>query len=634
MKTKKPIKTTKVKSKKPTKLTTGQLVYLACHVYYFWVWYFTRPDYKTPKKLQKSATRRQTGRANDPRQANFILHPFIGKRLKLVTWVLAFLLVVVIAQLLYPRNKTLPLARLQTIGSIGYANDRDILASFADFDSRIVTVHTHGRTVTTSYRDLGVRVNYGDTVKKMTDYPLAQRLIPFSILAKTAQAYSIERSLDDAQLSLFAGDIITQVSKKPIDAVVFIGGTNLSVKASEDGYEYQTSVLKSEILRSDLGANSQIVFAPTVLKPNIPTDIATAKASNMQNRINNPLTVMADAQNITFNSEVMASWVDIVHKPENKTVDITFNKDRIISSLAGFAEKTDVAMVPAVNVLLNGNSAGRVEGVTGRYVQMTELVKMISESASSSFSNLVAPVSNVIPKETVDRRYTKDSVGVQSLLDFWARNNSGNYSIDFRSANERISASINPNQLMSGVGNYRLYIAGLVYNQLAVRGSGALQEYTILQNGQTVGDCLNRMIISSDDSCTDALGSLVGWGAGDSLLSVQGLESTTITSGAPFTTTKDATNWLQKISSAGNISYQYSRNLLDMMGGQSVRTGIPAGSPGIRVANKASSYGRISSDTAIVYNPGGTYYLAVIAEGSSLPKIADLTSEINKVMSQ
>jgi hypothetical protein len=70
------------------------------------------------------------------------------------------------------------------------------------------------------------------------------------------------------------------------------------------------------------------------------------------------------------------------------------------------------------------------------------------------------------------------------------------------------------------------------------------------------------------------------------------------------------------------------------MSQQTYRQGIPAGSPGIKVADKTGSFGRINTDIGLVYHPGGVYALSVFSEGSNFKNIADLTSEINKMMNQ
>ena len=142
------------------------------------------------------------------------------------------------------------------------------------------------------------------------------------------------------------------------------------------------------------------------------------------------------------------------------------------------------------------------------------------------------------------------------------------------------------------------------------------------------------MIVNSDETCTEVLGNLVGWSASDQFLAGQGFTYTTIAQGSALTTAQDTSLWLSKLY-AGNITqFSQSNSLLNLMSQQSYRQGIPTGSPGIKVADKTGSFGRINSDIGLVYHPGGYYALSIFSEGSNFKQIADLATEFNKLMNQ
>lgn len=544
---------------------------------------------------------------------------------------LSVLLLVMLAQIFYPSNRALPLSRLEAHGYLGFASQQQILSSFQDFDSRVVTVHTHTKSLTSSYKDLGVTINPDQTAQTMTNYSMRDRLVPFSLFFKGNKNYAIERNLDDSQLNLFVRDVIAMASKQPKDAEVSMRGTQIVVVPSEEGYEYQASVLKSMVLQSDLGDKRQIVFAPTVLQPSISSDNAKFVTSRMQQRIDKPILINAEAKSMRVEPATIASWIDIKPKPEEKTVEMIFNRARVADTLRPLVSQVDITPVSTIVTYQNGLQAGRLEGSVGKILQFDNLVDRLVETTSPAISTIEANVQTVPPPEVIDRKYSKDSQGLQTLLQYWTANHKGDYSIDMRTANGRIEASINPHRLTPSFGIYRVYIASLVYGRVAA-GSTSLN--TVLQTGQTVDVCLDRMIRESDDACTNVLGALVGWGASDSLLQAQGFESTTLTEGAGLTTANDASDWMTKLMASNITTKQHADALIQKMVRQNIRTGIPAGSPGILVANKSGASGRTKHDMAIVYHPGGTYVLSVLSDGSDFSLIADLAREINKVMSQ
>lgn len=635
----------KAKSKKSTKkshLTSDQRVNFLNQLYAYVLWRENNEDLVDPYVLEVNLE--PPVEAPKPTQKRKVYHfsPKITaktvKRLKkahsrvfkVVAVTLASLVVIVIVQILYPSGRATPFASLQSYGQLGFANQDEILNKLSDFDQRIVTVHTHTKNITTSYKDLGVTIKADQTAKEMTDYPLSKRLVPLTIFFY-GKNHKIVRDIDESQLQLFVRDVVALASKKPVDALVSIEGMKLSFSPSEEGHEYQTQSLKSVILRSELGNNGQVIFTPTILYPKIASNIAEANVTRMQLRISNPITIKSEDKTRTLDSNTIAGWVDIVHKPDKNTVDIIFNQDRIAATIADLPGEVDYLAKPNVTTMLNGLKAGYSQGTSGKSLQFDELVKQIADTTNPSGSSIEASVLTLIPSDVIDRKYTKDSTGMQSLLEHWTTINGGQYGIDFRTVNGRISANINPNRLFPSVGIYRIYIASMIYGRLS---SGSTKAGDIMQNGQTVDACLSKMIRESDESCTNALGNIIGWGSADQMLVNQGFESTTLVQGASLTTANDASDWLLKLISGNITQFSQASSLTNLMSQQVFRQGMPAGSVGYRVADKAGSFGRNTNDVGIVYHPGGTYVLSVMSEGSSLAKIADLTREINKVMSQ
>jgi hypothetical protein len=534
-------------------------------------------------------------------------------------------------QLAYPKDWTMPLARLQGNGFVGFSSKDQILSRFQNFDGRTLTVHTHTKNLTTSYSDLGVTLQADATVDSLTKYTLTQRFIPFSLFVIGNKTHYIHRDLNANQLSFFVRDVVAENNEPPRDATVSIEGTKISVNPSKPGYEYQYDYMKSLVLNSDLRDKAQLVFKPTVLPPAVDSSDIANKIERMQRRINTPLIIRAEAASMTVDPSTMASWVEVVPNPGQRTLDLVFSKPKIAQTLAGFPGQVNSQMQPSIVTMLNGLQAGRKQGAAGKVLQLEELIAKVADTTTPTIETIIAPVTTVAPSEVFDRRYSKDTAGLQNLIDYWTSNNKGQYSIDVRSLNGRIQAGKNQFKLSSSVGIFRIYIAHMVYGRIAAK---SISPATPTNAGLNVGGCLERMMRDADESCTNALGDIVGWGAVDNILHDQGFFSTTLTRGAGLTTASDTSEWMTKLLNGSLTSRAHADELTSIMKRSNVRSGIPAGSSGIAVANRAGSFGRVKHDVGIVYHPKGAYVVSILTDGAEFSQIADLAREIRKVMDQ
>ncbi len=152
-------------------------------------------------------------------------------------------------------------------------------------------------------------------------------------------------------------------------------------------------------------------------------------------------------------------------------------------------------------------------------------------------------------------------------------------------------------------------------------------------NGNTIGGCIEIMIVRSDNACAIALGNLVGWSANDAYLRGKGFGSTSFASGGHVTTASDTAKFLTMLSSGSLISGEYKNQLIGYMNRNIYRSGIPAGSSG-SVANKVGFLGGLNHDAGIVNHSSGSYVLVVMSNGSSFSNIADLSRKISNLLSQ
>jgi len=237
----------------------------------------------------------------------------------------------------------------------------------------------------------------------------------------------------------------------------------------------------------------------------------------------------------------------------------------------------------------------------------------------------------VIAASRVVRNYTRSSNGLQALINYWAQSDGGQWGITMRDFSGTIAASYNGNRQFTSASVYKIYVAYVVYTKV---DNGEFGMETPTSNGNSVSGCLELMIVRSDNSCGAALGNKIGWGASNSIVHAKGFGSTSINQGNQLTTANDAANYLTALQNGGLVSVDNRQALLSKLGRQIWRYGIPAGSPGMHVANKLGTVGNYNHDIAIVYHPKGAYVLSVFTYGSSHARIRELARQVAAVMAQ
>jgi len=544
---------------------------------------------------------------------------------------LALLTVVIGIQLAYPADRTLPLSRIDSAGRVGFQPNEKIIARVASLNYRSLNVNVRDKTIATSYADMGVRINAEDTFYRLSDYSLAERLIPFSIFVVGNATYTLSKDIDEAKLDRFIRESDLVSSRQPRDASISLNGTELIVVPAENGYVYDKSSLKQQLLSIGLNNDGQIELTPEVLYPSITSSLAKREAAQMQRRLDTPMIIKAENESTTISSEIMAAWVDIISDPKSKKIDISFNKSRVAASLQTFASQVNTPAKPTVTTLLNGFRAGSVEGKSGRELLFDQLVDDVAKNTDGFLNTIDGKTRIVFPEQISERRYTRDSRGFQSLIDYWAQTTGGQSGVVMRTMNGKIVATLNPYEQFNGSGSNRLYIAHLVYGRVA---AGSLGLSSSTSAGQSVESCIDQMVRVSSQSCTSALGGIVGWSASNDLLRSQGFSDSALSNGAGLTSASDTADWMIKLQNGAITQADHKNRLLDLLRQQTVRGGIPAGSSGISVANEAGSRGGVTYDVGIVYHSRGVYVLSVLSDKATFAQIAELAREVNRVMGE
>ncbi len=237
-------------------------------------------------------------------------------------------------------------------------------------------------------------------------------------------------------------------------------------------------------------------------------------------------------------------------------------------------------------------------------------------------------VNAVVPKPKPTKPSSRD---LQKLLNSWqADYPHASFGVVVKElGGSKRSASINPDKEFFAASLYKLYEADYLYSKIS---NGAFNLSSVVGSSHSLGTCLQLMIVVSDNACPEAIGYELGWSNLQSFVSSQGFNETSM---APIATSaNDTADFLTRLAQGSLLSSSFSDDLITNMSHQIFRSGIPAGSSGIKVADKVGFNYGYWHDAAIVYHPKGRYVLVVLTKDTGPSAIADLAARINKFMNR
>lgn len=152
--------------------------------------------------------------------------------------------------------------------------------------------------------------------------------------------------------------------------------------------------------------------------------------------------------------------------------------------------------------------------------------------------------------------------------------------------------------------------------------------------GETIRDCFEDMIVVSANTCAEALIDKYGIGPLTSYLR----DEKGFSDGTGFTfkevtqtTAADLNKLMVGIENGQLLKGQYRNMMLEKMGRQIFRQGIPAGTSA-PVYDKVGFLWDYIHDSAIVRHPKGTYSLVIMTKGESWGKVAEITRQIERIL--
>lgn len=153
-------------------------------------------------------------------------------------------------------------------------------------------------------------------------------------------------------------------------------------------------------------------------------------------------------------------------------------------------------------------------------------------------------------------------------------------------------------------------------------------QLTNVTGGKNVYQCIDAMVLVSENACAKDLARLVGWDNLTAYLIANGLQQTILNENQLLTTARDSSLLLSKLQRNVLLNKTHTAHLLDLMKQQKFREGMPSGAAGMVVANKVGFIDNYWHDTGIIYGKKGTYVVTILTQNASAAHVANLTSKI------
>lgn len=537
---------------------------------------------------------------------------------------IALLAVLMIVQFLYPNDRMLPFAHVDGRSVGGQKRDdvaKQLNEAYANHAIDIYMGSASKPVTSPKLSDASIKVDNTERLSKL-NYPWYVRLVPTSILWAGLKSNTPPApTFGDSFTKYVDEKLMPSCREQPKDASLKAEGDKLSVVSAKPGGQCE-----AEGVTRSIKEIKPVITQPTVVRvtreevaPAVTDAAARQVGDAIQSRVGSgvPLTVGSEA--ITIPASDVMSWLDF--EATEQTLVASISTDRASAWLEkNVAPK--VTVKPGVSQITTHDftETSRQNGENGQALDIPETAGSIESVVRGESSRAMATTKVVPPTEQYTRTYSASDAGLAALMANFAKDNPGTYGISMIELDgKKRRADYNGDKQFVTASTYKLFPAYTLLKQID-NGQRSWEEHA---------NCFNKMISVSDNACAEAFLELLGLKT--ITHDVQGIglkNSTFMKEGGPYTTANDLTLLLGMLASGQNFSSAGQQRLVNAMKGNIFRRGIPAGAQGT-VADKVGFLDGLLHDAAIVYGPSGTYVLAIMTDGSSWDKIAELTRQLD-----
>lgn len=546
-----------------------------------------------------------------------------------------------IAQFAYPSDKMLPrtyvggtAVGMKSVGTIR-----------GDLESRrkLMAIEFNGKKTEFDPAQAGIELKADETAENLPRLKWTDRVIPLWPFLKMIPKKTVQPVIarDQEKLAAFASTLANNQFKQPVDAVAEIKEGRLIITEAKEGEEYSTEAIKQALSNDDPFYGAPIKMQPATKPAAIYAKDLEALKKEFDLMVSQTLKISYGNTAKQYEGRTVAGWLKIIRDPATSVSMIGISPDTFEPVLQEWNKEYTVAPGTTQLQMRDNIETSRKNGPSGRTLDAEAIKKQITEWAKKPVSEPVALTAKTLaPRVVVSRTYSQSSAGLLAKLTHWLETHAGSYQVAIRElGGQGREASYNVSQQTVMASTYKTFLAFVAYKQSE---SGALNLSAGLVNGKNIEQCIEVMIVNSDNDCPIALGKHIGWAKVDEIIAANGFSNVKLNnynssgylSGDKLVNAREQASFLAQLSEGVLINQGNTARLLDYMKRQVYRAGIPAGSKGAVVADKVGFLEGYLHDVGIVYGPKATYALVIMSKGSSWTNISDLSRAVYEFMNE
>lgn len=479
--------------------------------------------------------------------------------------------------------------------------------------------------------DLGITFSVKDASNHFFNYNPKQMLVPLGWLFfesnyKISDYYNFSSSVTQE----FIKEKISKFNVQPIDAKINISESNeISVDNDSFGNIYSYNLIVKSI-KNAIDSNEDFI--------NVNAEIVRANQTKSEldlflpdiNRIlNKPVKFFTnDKSVILLDKTELAKAVQV--SSNIGIMQINFNKNKIkeyleqkLNNIFGILPNDKV-----VNIK-NGKEELISEGITGKTIDSDIMAEsyinnLISFVNNSNKTEIEVKLKDVAPSIKYTYSYDKSQSGLDELVeDLGKRYGDVSISVQELYGQGRKSSYGGDNQKVAA-STYKLVVA---YTVAKMVDSGEISWNSSILD-KTTDECLNLMIINSDNNCAEEwLSGIVGINKINETLNNLNMGRSCFTCGYAKSSTNDQLKILDALINNNDLTVGSSSKIIDLMFKQVYRSGIPSGTS-FKVADKVGFLEGYLNDSAIIYTNKGPLLMSIYTNGMNWDDIADISREI------
>jgi hypothetical protein len=555
------------------------------------------------------------------------------KHHRVLLWVVFLFSAVVIAlQLAYPYGRGLPLASVGDTAVRFKSHDElaDIVAKQFDATKLKMTVGSD-KSVEFPLKSAGAEPNTEEMIKKLSEYPLWQRLIPGSVLWQTRGLDELSVFYTNKPFREYISEKSKELSFPPQNARLAIEKGALVASDAVSGSQVNSDELLATVSSAKIvpGAVTTIEVPARRTKADRTSADLSKVRTQAEAALAHAVVLSGDGQQFKPDKNEIASWI-VLATDAKGDVALSVDKEKIKAYLNELNEKVGTPAGQTDMTIVDGREVGRVTGSVGRAIDASTVADQIALALMKAppAVALGLPMVDVPPGIIYNSKYTATQAGLQAYLNDTARTKNMHIKIE-QLDGEHWTAAARENESIPSGSTYKLFVALVLFDKME-RGEIHWDDPML---DTTVAGCFERMTVASTNPCAEKW--IADFGRqyiNDFIHARDFSEGTSFTTGsANQTTATDLSKYMKGLNDGTLVAGSYRDRLLDSLGRHPYRYGIPTGSQGT-VHDKVGFLWDYVHDTAIVQHPRGTYIMTIMTKGQSYAAIASVTREIERIM--